>query len=213
MTSSFSQHGEDLLMLAQFPEGFVGRVLEIGAWSPTTFSNSRLFIERGWEAVLVEPSPRALEKLVMEYGNNPRVKVIAGAVVPESKEGRNWLVEMRITEDAVSTSDEQVYETWKSIAGYYGTMWALAIQWIHLETLGQFDVLSIDAEGVSVGILADVLGMTKWHPVGSRKPPRVICVEFDGKPEVVRELAGANGYSVIMDSSANGTNMILSRRP
>src|ERR1022692_1173497 len=66
---SYSQYGEDLIILAalpmiweatrlRFPEiSQTGTFLDIGAWHPTIFSNTRALIERGWSGVIIEPSP------------------------------------------------------------------------------------------------------------------------------------------------------------
>lgn len=59
----------------------MGRLLEIGAFDAFAMSNSRALIELGWSAVLFEPSPGPLRALVKEYGNNPKVEVVAAAVI------------------------------------------------------------------------------------------------------------------------------------
>jgi len=51
---SHSQNGEDSIIAACFPPDYKGTLLEIGAWFPEEFSNSKLFIDRGWDATLVE---------------------------------------------------------------------------------------------------------------------------------------------------------------
>ena len=53
---SYSQYGEDRAIVELFGD-HVGRFLDIGAWHPTVFSNTRALFERGWSGVMVEPSP------------------------------------------------------------------------------------------------------------------------------------------------------------
>ncbi len=77
--NSYSQYGEDVEVTKIFGE-HVGLLLEIGAWGSKDLSNSRAFIEVGWEAVLVEFSPMPVHSLVLEYGYNPKVKIIQAAV-------------------------------------------------------------------------------------------------------------------------------------
>jgi FkbM family methyltransferase len=68
---SYSQNGEDLIVWEYFQtNGMNSRnnsVLELGANDGVTLSNSRLFIENGWRATLVEPSPVAFKKLHSRY--------------------------------------------------------------------------------------------------------------------------------------------------
>ena len=213
MTQSYSQYGEDRIIAAQFPEGFVGRMMEIGSWDPIDKSNSRLFIERGWSALLIEPTPIALEKLCREYGSNPNVHVLGAAVV--GSENYDEKLHLRVTADAVSTSSDEVYRTWRAVGGYYADLDVLSTDWLRLRRMYGYnwDFVSIDAEGCSLGIFRDVMATLIHVPKGHETAclPRVICVEFDDQPEVVRQLAAANGYSVIMDSNVNGTNMVLKK--
>lgn len=52
---TYSQNAEDLFVLNHFGYTFKGTLLEIGANDGVTLSNSRLLIEHGWKAHLVEP--------------------------------------------------------------------------------------------------------------------------------------------------------------
>src|SRR5690348_3847355 len=114
----YSQHEEEEHILHAVANlGADGRVLDIGAWDPKRFSNSRALIELGWTAVLIEPSPRPLDALVVEYGNNPKVTVCSAAVGLE----HGW-ADMRISADAVSSSETRVLEQWKDAGGYYGSL-------------------------------------------------------------------------------------------
>ena len=56
---SYSQYGEDQIIAAEFlrQESAHRFFLDIGAWHPTIFSNTRLLIEQGWSGVIIEPSP------------------------------------------------------------------------------------------------------------------------------------------------------------
>lgn len=59
---AYSQNDEEQRILRYFGEE-VGNVLDLGANDGRRFSNSLAVIERGWKAVLVEPSTRALARL------------------------------------------------------------------------------------------------------------------------------------------------------
>lgn len=195
---SYSQFGEDAL-IAEYFGSHVGTVLEIGAFHPTDMSNSRLLIERGWNAVLVDCSPRAVRDLLLEYGRNPKVKVIQAAVTAQ---GHGPLVPVEITDDAVSTSHPPTRQKWDGF-GHYGELHCAAISVAQLmkfmvETFGSPDFLSVDTEGTSI-LLASGLMLCQ---------PRVICVEHDDNWANFLAFGKQLGYEKL---SLNGTNLVIAR--
>jgi len=216
---SFSQNGEDVRMLevaARTDPGVMtrkGRILEVGAFDAKALSNSRFFIERGWEAVLVEPSPGPLSKLAREYGEtissdgtrarcfaSDRVKVVSAAVVPYRDLGTLCLA---VTDDAVSTNSSKIFDVWKRKAGYYGSIYVATIGVRELvEQFGPFDLVSIDTEGSSV----DLFGAFVDHCFFAT----AYCVEHDGRISDLMRHANVHGYELAFD---NGTNAILRMDP
>lgn len=169
----------------------VNSFLDIGAWHAKTFSNTRALFELGWGGVLIEPSPNPLQGLVKEYGYVDRVKVIAAAVGVEA-----GMIEMEITDDAVSTSEQANIDQWRSHARFYGRMIVPVITIPDiLNRFGKFDFVNIDAEGVSVDLLK-VLLQTEMFP-------RCICVEHDNRIVEVMEAAQARGYKGVFTNQAN----------
>lgn len=59
----YSQNNEEKIILDYFGSEFTGMVLDIGANDGKTLSNSLACIERGWSALLLEPSEKAFNKL------------------------------------------------------------------------------------------------------------------------------------------------------
>ena len=80
----YSQNNEDSLFKSIFPNG--GNLVEIGAFDGKTNSNSLLLIEHGWNAVLVEPSPAAFDKILKLHRKNEKVHLFNVAVI-HSEEG------------------------------------------------------------------------------------------------------------------------------
>jgi len=189
----FSQYGEDDLFLPLLP--IVGRFLEIGAWHPTDKSNSRALFERGWSGILIEPSPGPLLNLLSEYHDEPRIQIIAAAVTVEG-----GLVELQVTDDAVSTSDRKQYDAWKSVTKFRGalTVPALSVADLFARFGGAFDFISIDTEGGSVDLFAEMLR------AGPR--PRVVVVEHDSRLVELAQYAEQANYRQI---HLNGTNVVL----
>lgn len=75
----YSQFNEDNLIITYFNfkygVNYKGCVLDIGANDGTTISNSKLFIEKGWFADLVEPAAIPFKKLQEYYNHNSNVKL------------------------------------------------------------------------------------------------------------------------------------------
>jgi len=98
----YSQQEEEKYILEAVAGIEHGRVLDIGAWNPITFSNSRALIEKGWDAILIEFSPLPVHDLLVEYGYNPKVTIIQAAMALE-----RGLINPDVTDDAVSTDNPE----------------------------------------------------------------------------------------------------------
>lgn len=197
---SYSQYDEERYILEAVAGIEGGRVLDLGAWHATAFSNSRALIERGWQAVLVEPSFEPFLGLMKEYSGHPRVKVVNAAI------GGGSFVEMHATADAVSTSESTVLDRWKEAGGYYGSFWVKTVQlWDIVTYFGQqWDFISIDTEGTSLTLFPLVMDL---HP-------KCICLEHDQPTTenfengIVARTAREYGYRQLY---LNGTNVVYSR--
>ncbi len=201
----YSQNGEDAIVAACFPADHKGLVLEIGAWDPVDKSNSRLFIQSGWDAILVEFSPLAVEKLIREYGYNERVRIIQAAVTPNARH----VEQFHITEDALSTDSAEQVGKWKDMregysGGFYGQLWVPTLSWDQL--VAQFfpdrkpDFVSCDVEGASCELGITIM-QSDWRP-------KVLCVEHDGRSVEIMQVAKKHGYKAI---EMNTENLILCR--
>ena len=192
----YSQYGEDDVFGPMLPTH--GRMLEIGAWDPVTFSNSRMLIEHGWEAVLVDMSPGPVRSLVSSYGNNSKVKIIQAAIHPCD----SGLFQYRITDDGLSSAHYTTIQKWESSGGYFGYLWVCQIDLKSFldQVGGKFDFVSVDAEGISVDLAVAYLNL-------GHRPP-VMCVEHDDRIVELMNTAQQYGYSA---KWTNGTNVIIAR--
>lgn len=190
----YSQNGEQRFVLECTPAQ--GRFLDIGAFHPTKYSNTRALYERGWSGVFVEPSPGPLRTLLEAYAGDERVGIVSAAVGLE-----RGLIEMHVSDDAYSTSHGEHYETWKAEGGFYGK---LLVPRVTIEDLidrfGGFHFVSIDVEGGSVDLLHRLLA--------TPMEPACICVEHDDRLVEAIKAGQDRGYRVV---DANGTNLILAR--
>lgn len=192
----YSQYQEEQFILQAFENRAPRLLYDIGAWDPIVFSNSRALIERGWSAILIEPSPTPMLNLLKEYGEMPRVKLIQAAVSVE-----RGTVELHVSDDAVTTSDAAEYEKWRNAAKFHGSMIVPAITLEDIGTrFGGADFINLDAEGLSVALFLEVMRLG-WQP-------RCICVEHEQRTTEVLSAATTAGYSAVY---ANGTNLVLVR--
>lgn len=193
--TGYSQHGEDSRVWAIAEHwGIVrGRVLEIGAWHPIDKSNSRLFIENGWNAVLVEPAPKPLSDLVSRYNGDDEVLVLGFPITVHG-----GTIRMHLTDDALS--GETIPEQWRESGGFYGSadMNSMSVAAFLSQYGGDFDVVSIDVEGTSVDLFCELLNC------GPR--PRVVIVEHDRRLVEVNGIAERAHYR---QAHVNGTNVIF----
>lgn len=192
---TYSQYDEELAILAYFGPKHDGKFLDIGAWDPKCFSNTRALYERGWFGIMIEPSPTALLALLKEYGNDDHVRVLQAAVLFEQL----GYLRMHMTADSVSTADPASYEKWKDTAAFQGDLLVRVITWPEINTLfGGFDFVNIDAEGISVDLFHAMLA--------SGAKPSCCCVEHDGRMTELAAAATAVGYRAVY---VNGTNAVF----
>lgn len=194
--NDYSQYGEQAAILASVPE--MGTFLDLGAWDPFKFSNTRALYEKGWGGVFVDASPDAVIRLVKEYWRDPNVKVISGAVTLESTIPQK----MNLTADAMTTGDNITLEKWSGKVNYYGVSHVAAVKLSVLLSYHQYDFVNIDLEGISCDVFTHLLST---H--GAR--PACICLEHDGHHEKMAAFATVFGYDVVM---RNGTNMVFKQR-
>lgn len=192
---SYSQNEEEKYilqaLLPAFDDSISPRFLDIGAWNAKDLSNTRALFERGWSGVMIEPSPEPFLGLLREYGLNPQIQLVCGAVGVDRS-----ITKFYASSDALTTSSESNYERWKPSGGFYGSfnVPVITIQEI-IDRFGEFEFVSIDAEGNSVDLFLALLA--------TEMRPKCICVEFDQRAEECDKAAAANGYRIIYSSAEN----------
>jgi hypothetical protein len=204
---SYSQYGEDSFILSLFPHGYIGAVLEVGAYEPLALSNSRLFIEAGWSAMLVEPSPAPLRALLEEYGHNPNVSIFSGAMANST--GRKTQ-RFDISDGPLSTSNPASSKTWGKDDLLIGSL-NVPLYGPDFFCLERVDFLSVDTEGNGIDI-ADAM-LACWRNGHLSFIPKVICIEREaGRDAYIDQMAWVNGYEIVPHDPSGGVNRILRLR-
>lgn len=224
--TDYSQSFEQAAILDAFTGAPAGRFMDIGAWDPIHFSNTRALIEAGWSGLIIEPSPGPLINLMRccvacgytprehevygdrkqrdcwqcgsgeRYGFSERVQIMSAVVALEP-----GFVTLDITDDAVSTSDAANHERWRIEGGYYGRLIvpAITLEQIAMQW-GGFDFVNIDAEGTSANLFLRMLILGQF--------PRCCCCEHDGRTTELLQEATRAGYRA---SLVNQTNIVVVR--
>lgn len=195
----YSQYGEDRQITNIVKDCANRRLLDIGAYHPKQFSNSRALLESGWTGVLVEPSPEPFLTLLKEYANWPGIQLVNAPVSPTE----DWQsVLMHATADAVSTTSEAVRALWAKQGGYYGSFYTPQISVANLVAqFGiDFEFVNVDTEGSSVDVFGALMR------AGAR--PKCVCVEHDERVQEANRYASSCGYRQVL---LNGTNVLYAR--
>jgi FkbM family methyltransferase len=190
--------GEEEQYILEFFGDKKGRVLEIGAYHPTVFSNSRALIERGWEAVLVEPSPKCFKFLSDFYENDDKVQTVQIAI--GSKNGKLVFYD---SGGANATGHIRHYNRWKDIQLDYEETLVDCVTWrtFYNSFPGVYEFISIDCEGMDWEVLQQI----DLDETGTD----LVCIEYGWNTKEIKEYLLKSGFSKIFFMS--GENLIVGR--
>lgn len=158
-----SQNNEEQIILAFFGSRgqSIGTVLDIGANDGDTLSNSFALCASGWNGVMVEPAPKAFEKLSALYASRPTtVKCFEVAISNVSGTVDFYSSGTHLGKgdtDLLSTMNPAELERWKGSPNEFTKTTVKSITFAELlskcNPFRTFDLITIDAEGVDFDIL------------------------------------------------------------
>lgn len=175
-----------------------GRLLDIGAYNPETFSNSRQLIKEGWSAILIEPSPSCFNNIETFYIGNKNVDCLNVAVGKHS-----GTIDFYDSAGAVATASKEHYDRWKNYQKDYKQIEVPCITFAELYKMFplSFDFINIDTEGFDFDIIQQIdLNTTKTN---------LVCIEFTYKGEGIYDYIKSFGFELIY---SNGENIIMCRK-
>jgi len=193
----YGQQEEDRYILDFFGNR-KGRVLDIGAYHPEVFSNSRNLIINGWDAVLVEPSPQCFKNLEEFYKDNENVETVQVAIGDYDGE-----LKFHDSGGAIATAHQGHYERWKKYDQGYQDITVNCVTWktFYSSFPGCYDFISIDCEGMDW----DILKQMDLYETGTD----LICVEYGWNDIEINKFLNENGFTTLIYK--NGENLIKAR--
>lgn len=191
---SYSQGGEEAVILEAVKGIEVGNLIDIGAGDGKTFSNSRALLEKGWHGLLIEPDFEVFAKLFELYRENPNVKLVNAPVMMDPHPVT--FSKARPEEQGLcSTAVDRNREVWKG--HFSGQYFMKAFSPGELHSMSPIpDVVLVDTEGNSVDI-----ALALCTPWASRV--KLICIEHDGRDIEVANWGRQRGFNVRYLSAEN----------
>ena len=167
------------LIVSKYGADFKGSILDLGANDGITLSNSRYFIEKGWNGILIEAGKLPYQKLMTTL--LPNTTAINCAIGNQNGllsfyESNNLLNADDIGLVSSLVADET--QRWRNAGvGYVEYMvecftWESFLDNFHFKSQN-FDIISIDIEGMDY----DVLIQMNLEELECK----VLCIEFNGK--------------------------------
>ena len=169
----YSQSSEDKVIQNYFGL-YKGVLLDIGANDGKTFSNSLALIEKGWEGVLVEPAPKAFDKLCELHKGNPFVKPLNVAIGTENEAADFWDMGQHVGNgDSSLLSTMKESETGRWVGTEFTKIKVRCVDYVsflEFSPVKSFDFITIDAEGQDISILRQI----------DLSAVKCLCIEWNG---------------------------------
>lgn len=194
---NYSQNGtEQEVILDYFSNKKDGKFLEIGAFDPFLFSNTRALVEMGWSGVMVEPDKVCMDRLKKEYSNNNKITLIEKAIAEH-----NGQIEFYSSNgDAVGTTNLDHVELWSSAVNFNKIVVESLSMFEFLKTHGQdVDFLNIDVESTNIDLFNLI-------PDSFFEKLQLFCIEHNNKEEYILEKLYKFGFKELL---FNPENLIL----
>lgn len=200
---SYSQNNEESIILYYFKEWNSGTLLDIGANDGETLSNSLALLERGWEGLLVEASPKAFERLAATHTDpDRRVQLLNTAIgsydgVIDFNESGGLLGTGDIA--LVSSTRQDEMDRWVSLNMPFEKMTVPVITFktlLEKSAFTTFHFITIDIEGME----PEVVPQIDFTVLGTQ----MAIIEWNGKnAELYDGLLANHGLKLIHTNAEN----------
>ena len=191
MTHKYSQRDEQHYIMEYF--GDQGTFLDIGAYNPFTFSNTRALYERGWKGAFVEPSYSCRKSLIEEYSEDSQMEIHGMCIGDVNQSVRFW----DSNGDALSSTDVNHVEKWEKM---YGSTFSeittnmMSVEDFMLKTkFSSFNFINIDVENDELGFrILRAFDLSETE---------MICIEI--RPELRQQVRNFLQWKEVYQSQEN----------
>jgi hypothetical protein len=192
----YSQYGEDIELEKILPSS--GYFLEIGAYCPYTFSNTRFLVEKGWKGCYVDGCSYAISRFIDEYKDNDNISIVNALIGDKN----NFTEFYDSLSDAVSTTDVNFMNIWKTSGLKFKKIYTSMITFDILKKIlpNKVDFINIDVEGQSA-YLSTIIDYDALDT-------NFVCIEHDNK---IQELVDNFKNKNFSYHWHNHTNIIFKR--
>lgn len=202
----FSQNAEEKYILEYFGD-YVGSFLDLGCNNGETFSNTRALALKGWKGVLVDASPKAIERCKNLYKGRKGIYIydyaITGHMGKEIFHESSSLISSRDV-GLVSTFHDSEMSRFKTTVSYT-PIEVKTLKWktaLNRWQIKKFDMMSIDIEGDELNVLPDM----------DLSEVRLLCIEWNSKEDLKKEyLHYTSKYGLDKIIYESGENLIIVR--
>lgn len=195
----YSQNNEEKFITSYFSEK-VGKFMDIGAYHPFKFSNTRKLYEIGWSGIYVEPSPICYGNFVEQYANDERITLINKAVVASDEKLIDFY---EANGDAVSTRDEGHKHKWQNSGAKYNKILVEAINIADLLSIyPDINFLNIDVESMNYELFMAI-------PNDVLRSIDMLCIEHDNWFHNIEGKMIEFGFEKLL---LNSENIILAKK-
>lgn len=194
-----SQLGEALFVHSLIENDWPTWVVEVGANDGITASNSRFFVKKGWDALLIEPNPTLFPRLVENSRLYPNVRCLKCACSDSDGQAslrvfdddETGMLSSIHVEESISRNGE------RTVGDAFDVELRTLTSILDEENVPHdFSVLSVDTEGHDLNVF---MGLDF-----SRYQPRCIITEIHEANEAEKRAAlQANGYELTTEIGVN----------
>ncbi len=166
---SYSQEGEDLILLNLLNRQKKGFYVDIGAFHPERFSNTKIFYDMGWSGINIEPNPDAKKRFDKKRSRDININCGVAGNLGE-------MIYYKFDDDALNSfSEDQVKRVissgYKIISKNIVKTDSLEnIFFAHISKETQIDFMTLDCEGMDLAVLKS----NNWNLFS----PKIIAVEI-----------------------------------
>lgn len=191
----YSQNREDMILDAFFPGKKDGFYVDVGGYDPDFESVTKLFHERGWRGINIEPQPDRFEAFVKrrkkDINLNIGVSNMSGTLTLRSYNNQGLSTFSEGIKEGYIAQPDDLTANYKDIEVSIETLEAV----FKKNNVKDIDFLKIDVEGLEY----EVLDGNNWETYR----PKVVCIEANHIVKDWHKLVSGAGYELVFSDGLN----------